>query len=553
MDSELRLQIAREFMLKEAQDVLIERLASLSTRFSLSGKQLAEKWQLFAIPRNLSVIGNGGPTLEHLDEFQENLQNPVIVTPKKPTHFVSTPSRSNKRPPGTGQTFDMTKFEHDLDASAMPYTETPTRIEFKVERWEGSGDAITTLHPSLPQSTQEPDTLADVTILERYEENQRYMTLNISEAAEILDSMIENRLDPLIQGFQEIQAEESDAMDDKEKPQGFQLQNPSLPHQAPFLSVGRICCSVEDNSTNHLSGGVTLEPARSMVSTMARVPLDLSGVPSFSIFPGQIVGVEGINPAGNEIRASKISKLSFEPLAGLLHSVKNPHMLVLVGPFLSEDHPKIHEGKFIEPVKAFSTYIAPQLLSFKARNPHTHIALVPSTRDVFHPFITLPQPGFVANPGFGLPPALFHLPGNPARFTVNNVEVACLGYDILMAMAKCEISSGASGPRLARLADHLLQSASLFPLYPSPDDLCFDVNLPTIESFALPHLPHILVTPSSLQPFAHVIGGGSVVGINPGRLTAVDRGGTYAVINIFPDQPNGLWNPSQCRVDIVRV
>lgn len=461
-----------------------------------------------------------------------------------------------------------------------------TKIEVKVEKWEGSGQVVTTLHPSLPQSAPEPECPADFCILTRYDESTRYMTFNINDAADALDSLIEERSIPLLQDFQDFKAEQAGLMDDDEKPQELQVQDPSQPFQAPAFTVGRICCAVEDNAANHLNGGVTLEPARSVGSNATRVPLDLSGLQSFSIFPGQIVGIEGTNPTGNEIRVSKLlqgslplpgpnvvtrstsvvvacgpftkpSNLKFEPLIALLNTVKQPHSLVLIGPFLSEDHPIIQSGKYPGPAALFSSIITPHLASFKARCPNTQVVLVPSTKDVSHPFLTLPQPGFVASPELGLSSSLFHLPGNPARFTVNNVELACLSYDLLLAMGGAEISKQDFRPRIPRLADHLLHSANLFPLYPPTDDFCTDVNLPLLDSFALSHLPQILVTPSNLRAFAHVLGGGHVVGVNPGRLTSGEQGGTYAVISVFveetPDHSDGIWSPSHCRVDILKV
>ncbi|KAJ9070891.1 DNA-directed DNA polymerase alpha subunit pol12 [Entomophthora muscae] len=580
-------EIVRDFKIEGSQDDLVNQLAALAGQFSLRAKELAAKWQLYAISHKRAVIGNGGPSLEDLGGFQESLQNPAPSTPKKPASFASTPSRNNKRPPGSGKTFDLAKLEQELEnTKLLPLTPKGTRIEVKIEKWENSGQVISTLHPSLPQSTQEPDSLANLSILTRYEENSRYMTLNLSDAAEILDSWIEERSIPLLKEFDFIKAEESIVMDDEEKPQEIQIQDPSQPHQAPAVFVGRICCSVEDNANNHLTGGVMLEPARSVGSTAARVPLDLSGIPSYSIFPGQIVGVEGINPTGNELRVSKLiqgslpvpgpnvltvstkmvlacgpftksSNLKFEPLAALLHAIDHPHTLILIGPFLSEDHPVIQSGKYPSPASIFSTIIIPQLTSFKARCPNTQVVLIPSTKDLSHPFITIPQPGFVASPELGLPAGLFHLPGNPARFTVNNVELACLSYDILVAMASTEVSSGDTRPRIPRLADHLLHSAHLFPLYPPADEFCSDFNLPLLNSLSLSHLPQILVTPSNLKAFAHVIGDENVVGINPGRLTLGEQGGSYAVVNVFVDQldspTGGLWNPSQCRVDIINV
>lgn len=87
-------------------------MAAIATRFSLNGAQLANKWQLYAIPQKLSAIGNGGPSLEDLAGFQESLQNHTALTPKRPTSLASTPLRGNKRPP-SGKAFDLAKLEKE--------------------------------------------------------------------------------------------------------------------------------------------------------------------------------------------------------------------------------------------------------------------------------------------------------------------------------------------------------------------------------------------------------------------------------------------------------
>lgn len=62
-----------------------------------------------------------------------------------------------------------------------------------------------------------------------------------------------------------------------------------------------------------------------------------------------------------------------------------------------------------------------------------------------------------------------------------------------------------SGPvdRLGRLASHLLQQQSFYPLYPPSKDMCIDHELLEQHGF-IEYIPHILILPSTLRYFIKV-------------------------------------------------
>ncbi|GBG78101.1 hypothetical protein CBR_g26038 [Chara braunii] len=81
--------------------------------------------------------------------------------------------------------------------------------------------------------------------------------------------------------------------------------------QEPGLYVGRICCDGEGRLNPR---SVLLEGnGDSEQSNGHRVKVDLREIDSFSIFPGQIVGIEGRNPSGHCLVASRIIQ-SLPPL-----------------------------------------------------------------------------------------------------------------------------------------------------------------------------------------------------------------------------------------------
>lgn len=108
------------------------------------------------------------------------------------------------------------------------------------------------------------------------------------------------------------------------------------------------------------------------------VQLDLSSIHSYSLFPGQVLAVEGTNPIGEILFAQRIfteayappapapklsqstdfviaagpftrpTDLAFEPLWDLMEIVRDnePHVLLLIGPFLPDNHKLVRVENF---------------------------------------------------------------------------------------------------------------------------------------------------------------------------------------------------------------
>ncbi|KVH95673.1 hypothetical protein Ccrd_002246 [Cynara cardunculus var. scolymus] len=217
--------------------------------------------------------------------------------------------------------------------------------------------------------------------------------------------------------------------------------------QKSIFAVGMICCEEEgrlkekpimlQSSVEH-SGG-------------QRVRLDLQKLDQFSLFPGQVVGVEGHNPSGHYLIATKIvdyvplsvsvdadtfrqtkrqavdhdnqpvdpsdipsdlsliiasgpftttDNLFFEPLSELLAYAQRtqPQLLVLLGPFIDSEHPEIKKGTLnrtydelfrLEVLRRLQDYV--EYMGSAAR-----VILVPSIRDAHHDYV-FPQPAFDIN------------------------------------------------------------------------------------------------------------------------------------------------------------
>lgn len=163
----------------------------------------------------------------------------------------------------------------------------------------------------------------------------------------------------------------------------------TLASQKNIFAVGMICCDGEgrlNDKSIMLQGSVEHSGGQ-------RVRVDIQKLHQFSFFPGQVIGVEGHNPSGHCLMASKIIENLPIPLDGALPSAKKqaidpeqksslrrksrllsvviaagpftttdnmlfepfkellayatrrqPQLLILMGPFLDSEHPEIKKG-----------------------------------------------------------------------------------------------------------------------------------------------------------------------------------------------------------------
>jgi DNA polymerase alpha subunit B len=94
------------------------------------------------------------------------------------------------------------------------------------------------------------------------------------------------------------------------------FNNPSRPSPVPsalfnpltqneIIAVGRICVD-PPSTTARLPPQVSSSKTSRRLGAGARVPLNLSSVPSFALFPGQLVGVRGVNASGEYLAVQEI-------------------------------------------------------------------------------------------------------------------------------------------------------------------------------------------------------------------------------------------------------
>ncbi|CAL8467288.1 g6825 [Coccomyxa elongata] len=311
-----------------------------------------------------------------------------------------------------------------------------------------------------------------------------------------------------------------------------------LPTQEPTMFVGRVVCDAE----GHLNANSLLLEGTLKHSQGASVKLDVSRLSSYRLFPGQVVGVHGLNPSGKCLVANQLisslprpfarstpddlrrftiatgaggvnmtvavgpfttlEDLEFAPLAELLSSccTSPPDILLLIGPFVDVEHTLISSGSLdITFEELFETQVLDRLRDFAEANPATQVLLMPSGRDA-HADPLFPQAAFPA--ARGLPASVRLLP-NPATFRANEIVIGAASPDFLKQVSAQEISKGPTPDRMTALASHVIGQGSYFPLYPPAPGSMLDASLGA--ELDLPCTPDILILPSDLAPFAKLV------------------------------------------------
>ncbi|KAG2702656.1 hypothetical protein I3843_06G093400 [Carya illinoinensis] len=327
-----------------------------------------------------------------------------------------------------------------------------------------------------------------------------------------------------------------------------------------------------------------------------RVRLELQKLSQFSVFPGQVVGIEGHNPSGHCLIASKLvdsiplsvtadvnfrptkkqaldqeiqftdlscikaqlsviiasgpfttsDNLLFEPLTELLTYAtrKPPQVLILLGPFLDCEHIEIKKGTTDRSFdEIFHLEILRRLQDYaEYMGSDVRVILMPSTRDANHDFV-FPQPPFEIHPP-DLKHQVISIP-NPGAFEANQVKIGCCTVDILKHLSGEEMSrnpsDGTSNDRMSRLANHILRQQSFYPLYPPAEGIPLDFSLAP-EALHISSIPDILILPSDMKYFVKVLSLGEggegdeqvkCICVNPGRLSKGEGGGTFAELNYY--------------------
>ncbi|ESW35722.1 hypothetical protein PHAVU_001G259300 [Phaseolus vulgaris] len=365
--------------------------------------------------------------------------------------------------------------------------------------------------------------------------------------------------------------------------------DPTSASQRSIFAVGMICCDAE----GRLNEKSVMLQSSIEHSGGECVRLDLQRLNHYSIFPGQVVGIGGHNPSGHCFIASKLvdsiptsvadenlnppkkqaidkenqstdtlckqrelsmiiaagpfttaDNLLFEPLTELLQYAKRrpPHLLVLLGPFVDSEHPDLKKGTVDRTFdEIFHFEILRKLEDYVEHvGSGTRVLLVPSIRDANHDFV-FPQPALEINLS-DFKSQIVSL-ANPGIFEANEVKVGCCTVDVIKQTSGEEISRTAADgkpiDRMSRLANHILNQQSFYPLYPPAESVPLDFSLAP-EALQLSLVPDILILPSDIKYFVKMLSSESeginnsnskCIAVNPGRLAKGEGGGTFVELH----------------------
>ncbi|KAK3864007.1 hypothetical protein Pcinc_030268 [Petrolisthes cinctipes] len=573
---------------------LVEKCLELCNQYGIEGEELAACWVSFS-----STHGVGAPSEDTLEQLErENLAKPkkktISHTPNEGfkmydattldslgcdnadqdedllAAYGGTPTIQNKRAHTPERNSSRKRHvgpARSISAQFSPATLSPSvatpSLKYSSRTNSGTvvatyGDVNNATWTADPTFTPEVKSLAlggEVPLTESY----KYMFEKVRDAGEALDDAIT------------VLADQMMALLGQEEETHLRVAS-----NERVCAVGRVCC----DSVGHLNAAsVLLEGSRS-ASGAATVPLDLSRLKQYSLFPGQIVGVAGVNPTGNKLLAQELipgkllppptnpvtissstgcvqvvvgcgpftttDNLLYEPLTDLLTTIQDnpPHLLILLGPFLDAAHPFLVKNELSETHEAVFSRCLRIITSALEKLP-TKVILVSSSRDVCGPMV-YPTPPYSVGVGSGVTCV-----SDPALLDIQGVVMALTSTDILFHLGKEEISFPPQGSdRLGRLTQHILRQQSLYPLYPPAEGMCIDLEQAEMHA-RLPSTPHILVIPSDLRYFAREVE--KCVVVNPERLAKGLVGGTYTRLELHPPSPDTHTVINSINAKVVKV
>lgn len=292
--------------------------------------------------------------------------------------------------------------------------------------------------------------------------------------------------------------------------------------------------------------------------TLRCTKLNFSKLKSWSVFPGQTVLLEGVNPRGNAFEVHRIhyerklelpvapmnlgkelnlviaaapftekDDLLYEKLSDLLAYCSNnrPDVLILTGPFGASSNPLF--ASIAEPFEEYFEKIMVNIMNSIA--PTTEVLVVSNHDDIMSMFV-YPSFPYKINSFF----KNLHFLPDPCVVSINGLELGITTADVIKDLTEAEVSGNPIGDRIKRAFNYMFHHRSFYPLNPPPETVPLDVDL--LNEFGkLDRVPNMMICPGDLKCYVRDVNG--CVCINPGHLADHENGeGTFARVVVHPPE-----------------
>ncbi|XP_032089728.1 DNA polymerase alpha subunit B [Thamnophis elegans] len=542
--SDLGNELIAFAMRKEVLLLTLENLLVFeheSKKLTKPSRKKEDRWS------NVGDIGSAQDSLEVNEEDEDLLDTYASPSKCAQKRAITTPENPRSKRTLSGRSPRLNFSPNSFSPSATPSQKYATRKN-RGEVAASFGSAPVGGRDRCAPSVQVYNSPHSLT------KAYKFMFLDLMETRDVLSSKIEELGDALKAHYN---------IDE--------FSSVAVPAQDTVTVLGQIGC---DSNGKLNAQSVILEGDREH-SSGGFIPVDISELTDYSLFPGQVVVMEGINSTGKKFIASKLyegvplpfhkpteaaadlepwlvlvacgpyttsDSIAYEPMVDLIETINKdkPDVCILLGPFVDSKHKQVEEGQLIMLYDEVFKRCLKTIIE-GTRSAGSQLVVVPSLRDVHHVCI-YPQPPFVYDLAKEDQQRVLFV-SDPCTLEIDGVIFGLTSVDLLFHMGAEEISRSSNlQDRFSRILKHILTQRSYYPLYPPPEDMSVDY-----ERFypyaSLPVTPDLLITPSDLKYFVKDILG--CVCINPSRLTKGQVGGSYAQLWIQPQLP-GAQRKSPC-------
>ncbi|KPJ18114.1 DNA polymerase alpha subunit B [Papilio machaon] len=523
-----------QFLGIDIQKEVLTKCVSLCEEYNVDAETFIEQWMAFS--------------LTHLNGCPPTLENLKLLEKKEFSKATSRPNALANDAASTGSSLTVygaqVSTQPDNEVLSDYMTTTPKRVKIETEVVTTQELQPATYSPVVGNSAKYASRANPGTVVHSFGEDKILQALAKANGPnDILDLCITqvpnedgDMYTKAMFGFELLHEKASTFDNHIQYVSQCILKKAGLTEttSTEVLVAGRIECDADArlNSKSVILQG-TWEASLSQAVTV-----DMDSLKQYSLFPGQVVVMRGLNPRGDKFIPKDVycdaaqpipnpkadmmntlkgplsmlvvagpyttsDNMSYEPLKDFITYVGNqkPHVVIMTGPFMDCDHIKVKDNTMAETYKSFFDKLMDSLGELNTTSPYTKIYIVSSSKDVFH---------------------------------------------VNMFPTDSAVLEGMGGDKLARLANHVVMQRTYYPLWPPSPGLCLDAALWAAHA-QLPCTPHVLVLPSNFRYFIKDVNGCVVV--NPEHLTKGTGGGTFSRILITDSGDI----PKKIAAQIVRI